>query len=254
VAKEMQTMKWTLLGTDAKRTLRMTTCLAGLLTLLSALMSTIALGQAPSSVLVDQFTQDSKLNRALWTKHSKFLTELAAASSSPHASFLTPRLGFSERGMRMSGLTEDYQTTGVQSLLKFTAPFTVTVLVKATQGTADPFEIFLASPDLTQFLTVTGNANPSYKGIWATVPNISQLWQLGEQFATMALNTPYRIKISVSAQGTAKVKVVSLGKLLGSVSNLQPGTGPFYLVLGQRIGLAQEGPQVAYWNFVEVVF
>jgi hypothetical protein len=127
-----------------------------------------------STLLADNFT--------LWTTSSALLTALAAASSSPLASFVTPQLSFSQSGMQMTGPTEDYQTTGVQSLSAFTAPYTVVTYVAATQGTGDPFEIFLASADLTQFLTVTANVSPVYGGFWATAPNISQIWQLGEQF------------------------------------------------------------------------
>jgi hypothetical protein len=84
--------------------------------------------------------------------------------------------------MQMSGPTQDYQTTGVQSLKTFTAPFTVTTRVAITKGTADPFEIFLAnytaSGAITEFLTVTANVNPTYYGMWATAPNISRFGSL----------------------------------------------------------------------------
>jgi len=71
----------------------------------------------------------------------------------------------------MTGLTEDYQTTGVQSLSTFTPAFTVSAYVTPTQGTADVFEIFLANSELTQFLTVTANVNPTYDGMWADAPS-----------------------------------------------------------------------------------
>jgi hypothetical protein len=193
-------------------------------------------------------------NFALWTSSSSFLTSLAAASSSPAAAFVTPTFGFSQLGLNMSGPTEDFQTTGMQSLRTFSPPFSVTTQVTATQGTANPFEIFLASSDLTQFLTVTANVSPAYDGMWATAPNISQLWQLGEQFQppiTPAFNTLYSIIITVNDQGAATVTVKNAeGMVLGTLSDLQPGMGPFYLVLGQRIGLAAAGSQAASWKSV----
>ena len=200
-----------------------------------------------NTVLVDNFT--------LWTTSSTFLTELAANSSSPPASFVAPQLSLSSSGIQMAGPTQDYQTTGMQSVSTFTAPFTVATEVTATQGTGDPFEVFLVSADFTQFVVVSGNMNPTYYGIWAAAPNISQLWQLGEQFSppiSTAFNTPYQIVIKVDAQGAATVRVESSGTALGSLSNLQPGTGPFYLVLGQRIGLAPSGTQAADWSYVRV--
>jgi hypothetical protein len=222
-----------------------------------------------TAALVDDFTQYSvnglsipKTN--LWTTSSSFLNSLAAASSSPPASLVTPpqlSLIFSAAGMEMSGVNGLFETAGVQSLTTFTAPFTVQATIEGTQATGNPFEIFLVSQDLSQFLTVSGNlsaSNGGYYGIWATAPNISQLWQLGEQLqpATLAApNTEYAINISVAANGSATVNIVQTnGTLSGSVSNLQPGVGPFYLVLGQREGLPFNGPgpNVAYWGSVSV--
>ncbi len=222
--------------------------------------NTSALTVLPAT-LVDSFTSDSSLNTTLWTTNSQFLESLAAASSSPPASFVTPQLSFSSSGMEMTGVDGYFQTAGIQSLMTFTPPFTVQANVMGTEATGNPFELFLASSDLSQFLTVSGNlnsANGGYYGIWTTAPNISQLWQLGEQLqpATLAaLNVEYTINISVNMQGGATVIVQnSNGTLFGSASNLQVGTGPFYLVLGQREGAPNlpPGPNVAYWNNVSV--
>jgi hypothetical protein len=224
------------------------------------LLLLVALGAIVShaqTLLVDNFTKDSSLNNSLWTTSSPFLTALAAASSSPAASFVTPQLTFnSQFGMTLTGPTEDYQTTGVQSLSAFTPPFRVVTYVIAAGGTADPFEIFLANADLTQFLTVTVNVNPTYLGFWAAAPNISQLWQLGKQFSppiSPNFYAPYIVTISVNAEGVATARVENfVGTVLGSVSKLEAGTGPFYLVLGQRIGLARTGSQFADWFSVKV--
>jgi hypothetical protein len=209
------------------------------------------------TLLVDHFNRDSSLNTKLWTSSSSFLDALAAASSSPPASFVAPQLSFSRRsGMQMTGPTQDYQTTGVQSLSTFTPPFTVLAYITDTQGTADIFEIFLASSDLTQFLTVTSNVNPTYDGTWATASNISQMWRLGEQFSPPippVLKTTYQVTIKVDKQGSALAIVEDLaGTVLSTASNLQPGVGPFYLVLGQRIGNAPTGSHVADWSSVIV--
>ncbi len=106
---------------------------------------------SPSShsiVLTDNFTK--------WTTSSAFLTALASASSCTPATFVAPQLGFSSQsGLQMSGPTEDYQTTGIQSSVALSPPFTVTTTVMATRGTGIPFEIFLSSADLSQYLTVT---------------------------------------------------------------------------------------------------
>lgn len=210
------------------------------------------------TLLVDNFTKDSSLNTSLWTTNSPFLTALAAASSSPAASFVTPQLTFnSQFGMTLTGPTEDYQTTGVQSLLTFTPPFKVVTYVLTTGGTANPFEIFLASPDLTQFLTVDANVCPCYNGFWVSAPNVSQLWQLGKQFSppiSPNFYAPYIVIINVNAEGIATVNIENfVGTTLGKILKLEAGTGPFYLVLGQRIGLPdQTGSQFANWFSVKV--
>jgi hypothetical protein len=210
-----------------------------------------------STLLVDNFTKDSSLNTNLWTTNSSFLDSLAAASSSPPASFVTPQLSFARSsGMQMTGPTEDFQTTGVQSLSTFIAPFKVVADVVPTQGTANTFAIYLASTDLTQYVSLSANVSPTYNGFWVDAPNIAQLGNLGERFSppvSPALNTLYKIEIAIDAQGIGTTTLEnSSGTILGSVSNLQAGTGPFYLVLGQRIGLAPPGTQVADWRAVSV--
>jgi hypothetical protein len=214
-------------------------------------------GQLVPALLEDDFTKDTSLNMGLWTDNSAFLVSLAAASSSPPASFVVPTLSFSPSGMKMTGPTKDFETTGVQSQATFAPPFTVLVWATAVKGTANPFEIFLANSDLSEFVTVTANVSPAFDGMWATAPNVSQLWKLGEQFQptiTPALNALYRVLITVNAQGVGSVTMEdSIGKVSGSVFSLQPGTGPFYLVLGQRIGNAPPGPQVVRWKYVSVV-
>jgi hypothetical protein len=204
--------------------------------------------EAPAgTVLFDNF--------ANWTTNSAFLTTLAAASSSPPASFVAPQLSF-EHGLQLSGTTEDFQTTGVQSAAVFLAPFTVKARVTPIAGTANPFEVFLVSPDLTEYVTLAANVSPAYHGMWVGAPNIAPLFDLGEQFSppfNPVLGTTYVVSMSVDDSGVASVSVAdSAGKVLGTASGLQSGTGPFYLVLGQRIGLAPAGPQEAVWTSVEV--
>jgi hypothetical protein len=225
--------------------------------LLSLAMLGTIVAQA-QTLLFDNFTKDSSLNTKLWTAGSPFLTALAAASSSPAATFVPPQLSFNNQfGMTMTGPTDDYEFTGVQSLSTFTPPFKVVTYVTAAGGTANPFEIFLASADLTQFLTLDANVCPCYDGFWVSAPNISQLWQLGEQFSpSISPNfyAPYIVIINVNATGSATITVENfVGTVLGKLSKLQAGTGPFYLVLSQRIGLPdQTGPQYGDWFSVKV--
>jgi hypothetical protein len=97
--------------------------------------------------LVDDFTSDSSLDPGLWTTDTSFMRSLASWSSSPPASLVSPQLSFDTSGMRMAGANGLFQTTGVQSLLMFTAPFNVQARVVGTQACGNAFEIFLASRD-----------------------------------------------------------------------------------------------------------
>lgn len=197
-------------------------------------------------------------NFTLWTSSSSYLNELASATSSPSGTFVNPRTIFTGlTGLQMSGLTQDFTLTGLQSLATFSAPFTVTTQVTAIKGTANPFAIYLTSADLTQYITVHANVDPVYEGFWANAPNVDQLYNLGEQFSpnfVPQMNTLYTVVIHLDSSGIATVRIYSGSTLLGTLRNLQAGTGPFYLVIGQRIGLPEQtGPQVADWLSVTVI-
>lgn len=188
-----------------------------------------------------------------WTTDSSFLVALAQASSNPPAVFVVPTLGFGQLGLEMTGITQDFQTTGMQSLQTYSTPFTFAAVATITQGAANPIEIFLVSSDLSQYLTVSVNLSPVYEGMWVNATNIGQLWQLGEQFQPPiipSLNTSYQFTLTVDASGDATVTVMSQGVTLGTLSNLTPGKGQFYVVLGQRIGNAPPGSQTAFWKYV----
>lgn len=226
-----------------KRSL-LTSATCGALALLWA-GSGIAAAQGRSVALADNFKK--------WTSNSDLLHSLAADFT---CTFIPVQLSLSSSGLGISGPTQDFQLTGVQSLDPFTAPFTVSAEAAIYEGTANPFEVFLVSADLTQYLALAGNINPSVTGFWIVTPNLGPLGtSLGEQFSpniVPALHTPYQMQIAVDAQGGATVKVSSGGTTLGILSNLQPGTGPFYLILGQRLGYTATGTQLAHWSYVEV--
>jgi hypothetical protein len=80
----------------------------------------IAAAQQHTVQLSDNFTQ--------WTTSSNLLNSLAADFN---CTFVPARLGFSSRGLHVTGTTDDFQLTGVQSLSTFTVPFTVVANVLA---------------------------------------------------------------------------------------------------------------------------
>jgi hypothetical protein len=208
------------------------------------LIAAVLINSASAQTLSDNFTQ--------WTSSSQFMDNLAAATSSPSGTFVFPRTIFAGlKGLQMSGLTNDFTLTGLQSLTTFCAPLTATIQVTPIQGTANPFAIYLASADLSQYLTVHANVDPVYEGFWANAPNVNELYNLGEQFSpnfVPQMKTQYKVVIQIDPSGVGTVKIYSGDTLLGTLTDLQSGTGPFNLVIGQRIGLPEQtGPQVADW-------
>ncbi len=195
-----------------------------------------------------------------WTASSSLLTSLAAAWNGGPPGFVAPKTIFAgPTGLQMSGLTQTNTLTGLQSLATFSAPSTVTVQVTPIEGTANPFAIFLVNADLSEYLILYANVNTAYgfEGFWANAPNIDSIGCcLGEQFSPNIVpqfKTLYQVVMQVDSTGAGTLEVYSAGTLLGTLSNLQPGTGPFYLVLGQAIGSDNDGgPQVANWSSVEV--
>jgi hypothetical protein len=212
---------------------------------------------ANNELLYDNFVKDSELNPNLWTTDSPFLTAVLNASDSPPPTFVPPTLVFGGKsvGMEMSGPAENYQATGVQALSTFTPPFGVITRVTPTAGAANAFEIFLASDDLSQFVTISCNLDSG--NLWANAPNVSLLWHFGEEFSPpiqAQLGTLYAIEAIVGAKGDASIRIRdSQGVVLGTLSGLHAGgVGPFYLVLGQKIGSAPPTPLGADWFSVRV--
>jgi hypothetical protein len=204
---------------------------------------------APAQTLSDNFT--------LWTASSSFLNNLAAATSSPSGTFVAPTTTFTgTTGLQMSGLTQDYTLTGLQSLATFTPPLIVTAQVTPVEGTANPFVIYLASADFSQYLALHANVSATYEGFWVNAPDVDPLYDLGEKFSPDVvphMNTLYKVVMQVNSTGVGTVKIYGGGKLLGTRSDLQVGTDPLYLVIGQRIGLPDvTGPQAADWLSIRV--
>ncbi len=213
-----------------------------------------------TEVLADNFTSDSALRPGIWTSNSNLLSRIAAAFSS---SFISPTLNFSSSGMQMSGVNSYFQFGGIQMLQALTPPFSVQANVTGTQAVGNPYVLYLVtdSPTLSPYLTLSGNlnsANTGFYGIWIDATNITSFGQsLGQQIqppALAALNTEYTIDIKVDQTGLALVSVQDTNGTLVGTSSVQVGTGPLYLVLGQREGLPSlpAGPNVAYWKYVSV--
>lgn len=213
----------------------------------------------PRVLLSDHFASDRSLNPALWSTGTSLMKALAHKQSFLISSqWVAPQLRFSESGMTMSGVSNRYQFTGVQSNGDFRSPFIVEFTVRASVANGNPFMFFLVSRNSSEALSISGNMNSrnaGYYGIRLTSGSGLASLLSSVLYPSPALNVRYSVRISVNAEGKGSVRLTSAsGDLLGYLKNLPVGTGPFYLVLAQYEGLPNSGagPNSATWGSIEV--
>jgi len=238
-------------------------------------------GPAPAPVYVpppglsDNFFTDAGLNPSVWTTQSPLLQSLAQWNSSAPVPAL---LGFSPAGMQMSGVNGPGQFAGIQSVGAFMAPFTLTTTVSGLAAEGIPFEVYLVSPDLRQFLTVAGHLggigggprgglsirtpfgggrilggggpSPEY-GVWANYTGNNQsISALGNMIYPAPIpRVPYTITMTVGPDGMGSVSFQDpSGVSLGTLPAVPVGTGPFNVVLASR----KFGPTFSDWRSVQL--
>ncbi|HWF18436.1 MAG TPA: hypothetical protein VG754_04180 [Verrucomicrobiae bacterium] len=208
-----------------------------------------------AQLLSDDFTTDNSLNSGLWTTSSSLLAGLAVEFNS---TLIIPTLSFDVSGMNVSGVNGNNELAGVQSLATFHPPFTATTTVTADEAHGNAYELFLISADLSQWMALSGNLNPgngSYFGVWVNYDNSGlPFLSLGDNlYSNPSINAQYTIQIFVENTGIATVSLFSSGGILGVQSNLNLGTGPFHLILGQREGgPIVSGQNIATWKNVSL--
>jgi mannan endo-1,4-beta-mannosidase len=211
-------------------------------------------------LLSDRFATDTSLNSALWTTDTPLLRSMAGSVSFFFTSaWVEPNLSFSAPGMTMSGVTGNYQFTGIQSVNSFVPPFTVWATVTGNVANGNPFEFHLISGDLRQHLSVVGNVgkrNVGYYGMWLSCNGpVMDLFTHVNLYPNPDINVLYTVTIIVGASGTASINLTdSRGKVLGSRTGMNLGTDPFFLVLAQYEGAPSSGPGLnsATWASVEL--
>ncbi len=132
--------------------------------------------------------------------------------------------------MTVSGVNHSNELAGVQSVAAFRPPLTLTATVTADEAHGNAYELFLASPDLAQWINVAGNLNPgngSFFGIWINYDNSGlPFLNLGDKlYADPSTNSEYTIQIFIENTGIATVSLFSAtGVALGVQPNLNVGT------------------------------
>ena len=232
---------------------------------------------APPPGFSESFAAEPGLNAGLWTTQSGVLASLAAVRG---ASFISPYLAFGPAGMQMSGASVFRQITGVQSVGSYVAPFTLTATVSGGAELAVPFEVYLVSADLRQWLSLAGHLGgagrregdirlggglPGFRGsvniplgerrspehgVWINYTGSAlPISALGVKiFEEPRAGVPYAIQMTVGADGVGSVAFLSPdGMTLGVRGGLPVGNGPFNVVLASRDGAAS-----ANWNSVQL--
>ena len=231
---------------------------------------------APAPGLVDVFNTDASLNPSVWMMQTPLLQSLAQWNGSAS---LTPMLAFGPAGMQMSGVNGPGQFAGIQSLGAFVAPFTLTATVSGLAPEGIPFDVYLVSPDLRQWLSVAGHLggagsapagrfglstpfggvrvpiggaamSPEY-GIWANWTGSGQpISALGNKIYPAPIpGVPYTITMTIGPDGMASVALQDpSGLSLGALNAMPVGAGPFNVVLASR----RFGPTFASWQSVQL--
>jgi hypothetical protein len=229
---------------------------------------------APAPGLVDVFTSDAGLNPSVWMMQTPLVLSLAQWNGSAP---MPPMLAFSPAGMQMSGVNGPGQFTGIQSSGLYMAPFSMTTTVSGLAPEGIPFDIYLVSPDLRQWLSVAGHlggmggpreglgvrtpfggvrvplgGGPSPEhGVWANWTGSGQpISALGNKIYPAPIpGVPYTITMNVGADGMASVSLQDpSGVSLGALNAMPVGVGPFNVVLASR----RAGPTFANWQSVQL--
>lgn len=225
--------------------------------------------------MLDNFYTDAGLNPSFWQTQSPLLSSLGAMNGS----LVMPTLSFSPSGLQMSGISGHRQFMGIQSTMPYTAPFTFSATVTGMSQDAIPFEIYLVSNDLQQWLSVAGHLggrgrprsevhvglfgplggarfnvptgggqSPDY-GVWVNHTGSGfPITSLGNKLYPFPLaGVPYTIQLSIGADGLAAVTLLDANHGVLASDSMPAGTGPFYVVLAGR-----DGSTYAEWQAVQV--
>ncbi len=228
----------------------------------------------PQPALQDNFFADGGLNPALWVTQSGTLSALASLNGRQ----VLPELSFSPSGMQMMGIREHERFMGIQSAMSFVPPFNFSVTVTGMAQEGVPFEVYLVSADLQQWVSLAGHLggrggprggvdvgggfghvfgdvripfggrSPDY-GFWVNHTGSGfPISALGYKvFEDAIAGVPYTVQVSASPDGAANVTLLNSGGAVLAAQNVPVGMGPFYVILAGR-----DGRTYANWQSVQL--
>ena len=110
-------------------------------------------GPMMSPPLQDTFYADGGLNPYIWQTESGLLASLASANGNKQK---FPNTSFSPSGMELKGIGHS-DFMGIQSAMAYQAPFSFSTTVSGLSQNGIPFQIYLVSADMQQWLSVAGH-------------------------------------------------------------------------------------------------
>jgi uncharacterized protein YjbI with pentapeptide repeats len=214
--------------------------------------STSSHSTAPAATSCTSFSDDFQTDSSLsshWTTNTPLL---AAVTSDLHAHKVTPQLTFTSSGMEMQGVVAPNQFTGIQSSKTCSAPFSFQTNVEGLVSHGNTFVVYLVSPNQSRAFSLEGNLNPNnrpYYGVWIHNRLGASEGHGRDIDASPGVDSVYDIDMSISAQGVGTITLSGAGvrnSVTASVGKV--GTGPFYVVLGEREGVpTTRGPNDSVW-------
>jgi hypothetical protein len=213
-------------------------------------------------VFIDDFIRDRTLRSGDWAVNgpavASTLTSLPGAQA---ATLAPPTLGFDSRsGLSLAAAARPGEQSGVQTHFAYTPPFRLTAAGTAAPAGPGALEIALATADASAGVAIVGGdglASQATGLAMVAATGSGKPWRARQDHAWLSRDAPvagkpYEFIIDVDEEGLARVYVRSAGQVLGA-DQIQVGSGPFYVVLGQASGANAAGqPNLAHWKGVTI--
>lgn len=207
-----------------------------------------------SSLLLDDFRQDSTLNTSLWSVNTSLVTTFGRNILGGQAlALVTPQISFSGSGMTVSGVSGQEQMAGIQSNAAFTPPFVLQATAEGLQTNGNSFGFYLFNAGINNYLRLQANLNPQNTGFYGFIAG-DQTGAVGELAPAPLDGIWYTMTVVVDAQGNTTVTLADpSGAMIGQKSGLSLGTEPLYVVMSQDEFLpVTVGPNEAVWQEIGV--
>jgi hypothetical protein len=171
----------------------------------------------------------------------------------------------SRRGLSFAAAARPGEQSGIQTQFAYTPPFRLTAAGTAESAGPGALEIVLATADASAGVGIVGGPSVAPGGVAGEATGLAMVagagtgkpWRAPQGQARLSADAPvagkpYEFIIDVDQEGMARVYVRSAGQVLGA-EQVQVGSGPFYVVLGQASGANGAGlPNLAHWKGVTI--